>query len=45
MRTGFNKSASFDMHDLFSGMRNHNINDIFSLIPIGKNLNKNAIFL
>ena len=30
MRTGFNNSASFDMHDLFSGMRNHNINDIFS---------------
>ena len=30
MRTGFNNSNSFDMHDLFSGMRNHNINDIFS---------------
>lgn len=30
MRTGFNNSASFDMHDLFSSMRNHNINDIFS---------------
>ena len=29
MRTGLNNSASFDMHDLFSGMRNHNINDIF----------------
>ena len=30
MRTGFNNSNSFDMHDLFSGMRNQNINDIFS---------------